>query len=315
MITNIPTSDSLDDVALRLYFSAWGHLITILRDFDLAFEPGHDPSVSGWNEERAEYLAACQPELQSVCTLIQQSNELALKARICKVSPFLLLLRSDGKLSTITKNVDFSEFRTLDAVELPAAVNTFCQEALSEQFIQTYNDIRQLRNKIAHLGHPAQIFEPNELLHTLVFQYTELWKHRAWLQDRVEFLSQTRASFFHDGRYTSPHMEVMHELPLTLDILSPSEFRQLFGCAKSKRRYLCHSCIDQGRTKYADLDMDVCKTAILDDTHSSINCLMCGENFRISRSKCTEENCKGTVIGDNDDAYVGMCHTCGEMPT
>ena len=187
MIINIPSPESLNDIALRLHFSAWSSLVNIRFDFDRAFEPGSDPSGDQWSDEWAEYLAACQPELQSVYTLIQQSNELALRARVCSVSPFLLLLGSERKYSTTWRNVDFSEFRTLDAVELPGAVNTFCDETLSDKFIQSYNEVRSLRNKVAHLGYLSKQFNPEELLHTLVAQYVELWRHRNWLSDRVQF--------------------------------------------------------------------------------------------------------------------------------
>jgi hypothetical protein len=218
MIINIPSANDLNDVALRLYFSAWDSLMTILWDFDQAFGTNEDENYEEgvWGEERSEYLRACQPELQSICTLIQQSNELALKAKVCDVSPYLLLLGNDAKFSTTPKDFDFAEFRTLDAVELPAAVNSLCKDPLSDHFIQTFNLIRSLRNKIAHLGLSGKVFHPHELLHILVSQYSELWKGRLWLHDRVDFASQTRSSFFYDYKYTSPHMHVMHEMPYTL---------------------------------------------------------------------------------------------------
>ena len=49
-------------------------------------------------------------------------NELALKAKICAVSPYLLLLRSEPKFSAKVRDIDFSEFRTLDAVDLPPVI-------------------------------------------------------------------------------------------------------------------------------------------------------------------------------------------------
>src|SRR5437762_2351178 len=83
----------------------------------------------------------------------------------------------------VPKDIDFSDFKTLDALELAGAVNTFCEEPLTDKFIQTYNLVRSLRNKIAHLGQADTIFHPDELLRILVFQYAELWKGRAWLRD------------------------------------------------------------------------------------------------------------------------------------
>jgi hypothetical protein len=67
MIVNLPTPQSLDEVALRLYFSAWSSLIRIRADFEAVFEPGDDPrpTEADWGEEWSEYLDGYQPELQA----------------------------------------------------------------------------------------------------------------------------------------------------------------------------------------------------------------------------------------------------------
>lgn len=311
MIANIPTPESLSDVALRLYVSAWSSIVLMRAEFDSMYQD--DPTGKEWREERADYLIACQPELQSICTIIQQSNELALKARICSISPFLLLLRSDAKLSTSPKDIDFSEFRTLDAVELPGAVNTFCSEHLSDRFIQTYNEVRSLRNRISHLGQSSRQILPEELTRILMFQYAELWPGRGWLNDRVRYASTTRRAFFHDGKYATAEMEVMHELPDTLRMMTGAEFKRLFGRPKTTRRYLCHHCIYEASTRYADENLlKTCKTAFLDTSGQALDCAMCAKKFKIARQPCRDPACKGNVIGDDGDDYVGKCHVCGE---
>jgi len=244
--------------------------------------------------------------------LISQSDELALKAKVVEVSPFLLLLKSDVKFSTAPSDIDFSDFRTLDAVELPGAVNRICEEPLTEKFIQTYHRIRSLRNKISHLGQSGTALNPDELLNILIFHYTELWKNRAWLEDRVIFASQTRDSFFHGLGDLSAYSEVMHELPYIFQSISDSHFRKLFGYSRSRRRYLCNVCIGEANYDNADFDLDECKTSFLDETGTNIHCIVCGGSFKVARIKCTETECKGNVIGDNGDEYAGKCHTCGE---
>jgi hypothetical protein len=39
---------------------------------------------------------------------------------------------------------------------------------------------------------------------------------------------------------------------------------------------------------------------------------MGAETFKVVRNPCKDPDCKGNVIGGNDDDYVGICHTCGE---
>lgn len=310
MITNIPAPDELEAISLRLHFSAWANLLSIIVDFDSVFEPSPDDQ-NMWAEEKESYVEACQPELQSICAVIQQSNEMALKARICAVSPYLLLLNAENKLSTQPKRVDFFSLRTLDAVDLPSTVNTFCPTPLSDKFIQEYNSIRALRNSVVHAGKSSKAFSADELLHTQIFLYCELWPTRKWLADRVEYADQTRLAFFHDGRWNSAHAVVMNEISKAYAIFTNGEFKSLFDRPKSTRRYICHDCCYQATTKHGRPDPGSCQTAWLDDdTH--LTCRMCAKTFKVARTRCNEPNCRGDVIGANDDDYVDMCHTCGE---
>jgi hypothetical protein len=312
MIINIPTPQALDDVALRLYFSAWWSIIRIRSDFNETFPPGDDsgPEKGDWKEEWTDYLAGYQPELQAVCSIIQQSNELALKAKVCAVSPYLLLLNSDTKFSTVPRNIEFSELRTLDAVDPPAVVNSLSAKSLSDQYVQAYNKVRSLRNKIAHLGHAGHSFDPEELLDLLISQYIELWSDRAWLKDRVTFASRTGQAFFHDGKHSSAESDVMYELPLILAAVKKSSFKKLFGIDKMTRRYLCHVCVREARTSFSDYDPDESKTAYLKD-ESTIHCLMCGDDYEVKRQVCLAANCKGNVISESEFHGRDVCHTCG----
>lgn len=299
-------------MALRLHFQAWCSLVTIRSDFDAYFDPDHDPSNNAWSQEWSEYLEFCQSDLESILTLIQQSNELALKAKICRVSPFLLLLKSGLNLKSKPGDVDFSDLKTLDATDLPGAVNTFCDEGLSENFIQTYNEIRSLRNKIAHLGKSGESFELERLFDILVFQYVELWKERAWLEDRVNFSSQSRSAFFHDGKYSTAQMDAMLELPDTLRSLSAANFKKLFGRPKKTKRYLCHACFYEADPRgRAALALQMCQTAFLDRPNSQLSCTMCGEQFKVEFKACCDIDCKGKVLSV-EDRWHGKCHVCGQ---
>lgn len=310
MIVNIPAVDELEDISLRLHFAAWADLLSVITEFDEVFEPNAD-NANIWAEEKELYFAACQPELQGICAVIQQSNEMALKARICAVSPYLLLLNADNKLSTQPRKIDFFSLRTLDAVDLPSTANTFCPTPLSDKFTQKYNSIRALRNSVVHVGKVNTAFSADELLHTLIFLYGELWPTRKWLADRVQYAGQTRRAFFHDGRWNSAHAMVMNELPEAYALFTNNEFKSLFGKPKSARRYICHECSYQATTKGGRPDPDRCQTAWLEN-NTHLTCRMCAETFKVVRTPCSKPGCKGNVIGGNDDDYVGMCHTCGE---
>lgn len=308
MIANVPTSENMNKLALRLHFGAWSDLLAMEFQFDEVFDPD---SEFDWSQERAEYFIYCQPELQTICTAIQQSNELALKARVCEVSPYLLLLNSDPSLSTTPKDIDFAMLRTLDAVDLPAAVNSLCPKKISGKFIQTYNQIRSYRNQIAHLGATNKEFRPRELLHLLVAQYLELWPERAWLKNCVEFAAQTRTAFFHDGKYATAHSVAMGEVGQTFDVLTGAEFKALFGRSKTTRRYRCHECMEEASTKWFDARNDGYKTAFVEPDGNALYCIMCGKTIPVVRIKCTVGDCRGNVVSEEGE-YAGVCHSCGK---
>ncbi|MFC3694203.1 hypothetical protein [Chenggangzhangella methanolivorans] len=311
MITNLPTRESLNNVALRIYFRAWSDLLDVWTDFALMFEQTFDvgTAVKDWPTEWEDYLVAAQTDLQSISSLLQQSVELALKARVCAVSPYLLLLDSAMNLSASPKSIDFSELRTLDAVDLPGAVNTLTDQPVSDEFITAYTQLRSRRNKITHLGEAGVTMTPDELMRLAVSLYVAVWPGRQWLADRLDF-ADPRAAWLHDGKYTSTHMVVLHEWPAVVSLLKKGEFKALFGQEKSRRRYLCHDCVYEGDTRYAGLEKPGCGTAYLDESGTVLTCVMCGQTSKVERRKCT--SCPGDVIADNGDDWVGHCHTCGE---
>ena len=311
MITNLPTHESLNNVALRIYFRAWGDLLDVWTDFALMFEQTMDvqAAVENWSTEWKEYLVEAQTDLQSISSALQQSMELALKARVCAVSPYLLLLDSAMKLSASPQAIDFSELRTLDAVDLPGAVNTLTDQPVSDGFITTYTQLRSRRNKITHLGEAGVTMTPSELMRLAVSLYVAVWPDRQWLTDRLNF-ADSRAAWLHDGKYTSTHMVVLHEWPIVVKLLKKGEFKDLFGQEKSRRRYLCHDCVYEGDTRYAGLEKPECGTAYLKASGTELTCIMCDQTSKVERRKCS--SCPGDVIGSDDGKWSGVCHTCGE---
>ncbi|WP_169196964.1 hypothetical protein [Devosia sp. MC1541] len=316
MIVNAPTADALDRVALRLHFRSWTELMGIIEDFALNFEffdpTGLSENKDLWAEEWAEYLQDCQPDLQSIASIVQQANELALKARLCAVSPFLLLLKTDPKFANGAADLDFSELRTLDAVDLPAAVNTFCAKRLSDDFVRTYTELRSLRNKVVHLGDASATFTPQGLMKLMVRQFIELWPNRQWLTEWLAVETGSRYAIFHDGRHQSAHAEVLHRWADAVPLIPKSDFKQLFGYAKSRRRYHCPICAEAARTKWSTPWEDTgSATAFLDGDAGQIHCVACGERFAVARERCRE--CPGDVIAAGDTDAAGCCLSCGSF--
>src|SRR5262249_24578531 len=153
---NVPEADDLRTVSLRLYFKAWAEMAAIVTEWE---EYGHlmyseetqdaleQELTTGWKE----YIGRAQSDLQGIYTLIQQSQEIGIKALICEVSPYLLIKRTDVRASA-SNTWDFTDFPTVDAVELIRVHNIFCATPFSKDFQTQYDEIRRNRNKIYHLG-------------------------------------------------------------------------------------------------------------------------------------------------------------------
>jgi hypothetical protein len=163
MIVNLPSCEGLNTTALTLYFRAWHSIVLMLHEFDQHYpssEPFNLRVEDEWREDRNAYLEECQEDLQAALAVIQQSNELALKSRIADVGPYLLLVNSDLSFSNSPKEIDFGILRTIDAVDLPRAVNTLCPTPLSAAYVEKYTELRILRNQYTHLGDTNVILDP-----------------------------------------------------------------------------------------------------------------------------------------------------------
>lgn len=308
MIENIPESTDFDRAAKASFFAGWNELMHILADFDTAFPPGDGPD-DDWPEERKEYFEHCQVEFGMVVSHAAHANELALKSRICEVSPFLLILGTDPKFKVTQDSIDFSELRTVDAVDLPSMVNTLCGKKLSENFNNRYSNIRKLRNRIAHQGAAGSNFDPINLVLLLSEQYADLWPEKRFLRDWYEYLSSTRFSFFHDGKWSTAGMELVEMLDVFFKTVKSKQIESLTGYEKNKRRYACGECYYSESIGNSGGGIDSYRTAYL-VSDTTLYCQICEGKSSVVRDDCIGQDCKGNVIGD-DAENAGMCLTCG----
>jgi hypothetical protein len=321
MIINIPTRDDLDDMARRLFFKVWFDLEDMLWDFEQTFQIDQESEIGSYAAEAwPEYLASCRPDLQMSAALLQQSLELALKARICKVSPFLLILRSDAKFPSAPGDIDFATLKTLDAIELPNAVNTLTDTPLTTVFIGLYSALRVQRNQYVHMGLIGDKDTPGSLLRTLAVICSEVWPADAILKDYLFYRGSTRTTHFYDGKNSTTERDALYAARRLFDLLEPAEFKVLFGIPKKQRRYLCESCVHTARFDRWGEDTAPYKTAYLVNP-GELTCLICQNEVPVERLSCVTEHCKGNVFSKmpsislasaEDSKTNWYCHTCGE---
>lgn len=312
MIINLPTAGALNTTALKLYFRAWHGIVLILHEFDQHYPGtiGHwvEPDDDSWAEERAEYLEGAQEVLHALLSMIQQSNELALKARIAAVSPYLLLLNNDIAFSATGKGIEFASLRTLDAVDLPKAVNTLTQTPLSSAYIQRYGELRIQRNQYAHLGNTSVALDPAKMCAAMIDQYHELWPDGPWLRDRVD--STHGHEGFFDGKHWSPRQEIMNLLDYDRALIPAAGFKKLFGVKKSAVQFGCHQCQDDWAVGRNGPGMEEAPTAYYDKAKKVMHCLICDADFAAVAKPCSD--CEGKFAAvDSAEFGAGRCFNCG----
>lgn len=308
MITNVPSPDDLETISLQLYFGAFGDAARIVTEFREIITVDLGDSGPEWTE----YVQAAQSELQGIYTLILQSQEIGIKARIARVSPFLLIKRHEARpVRAGSTEYDFSDFQTIDAAELVRVHNTFCDVSLSPEFAEDFDRLRRARNKIAHLGLFNDTLDPLVILQLLFQQYRELYPGRKWLMDRLHFASKHRFAGYDFGSDWSEEGAVLYELWQAVSELTPEQSKIVFGRPHEVARYICPPC-GQALAKHQDgnepYPSDI-PTAFLDESH--VACAMCGQRTPVVRRACLDAECRGDVIAANPE-WDELCLTCGQ---
>jgi len=226
---------------------------------------------------RVETLIKAQRfRITNAVSLLQQSLELFLKAKVAEVSPFFLISGDPRAWPKPDKNnvLDFSEFRTVDAVDLVKLVNTVSKEALPEKFVEQYNKLRIDRNKIVHLDTGNMVFESTVVLLQILGAHAALFPGQNWQRFRQE--NFTPKSTHEDDEYELDYSydSYLTEIAIMLENLQPAQLKAFLGYTKGGRRVDCPNCENlttkhyAGGRQYAQINKD-----------KSIYCIACTTNF------------------------------------
>lgn len=327
MIINVPDHKELEEVSLRLLFKAWAQIASIIGEWDNFadqrtahhFLTGFDdPEVRArtedelkeLEEDRKLYLKAAQNDLQSIYTLIQQSQEIGLKARICEISPYLLLKKKNApSLDKGTSNFDFLDMPTHDAGELPDIHDTFCEKRLSNSFRETYDKIRKNRNKIYHLGIYKNEINPQLLIETIIDQYIELYTNRVWWKDRLQFATN-RWSELQPHDEWNELSEIIHEISRLEKHLSDKQFNFLMAHEKSTERFICYDCVSSASLDHWDSHCSDFPSAYQVESKNVVRCVVCDETTEMTPETCIRPECRCGFKSAYPDA-MDRCMKCG----
>ncbi len=232
-ITNIPTHEDYHIKATELIYDAFNEL---------------------YNENLEKSLAS-----------LYHSSELYLKSLICKESPYILInIHKSGLPQNGEK--DFSDFYSMDAVDLPKMVTFLHGEDILEniydkKFKDIYDKIRKIRNKYIHSSKSIDYCE-KELLLDLLIVFNTFNKDK-------EFLSYFSEGLYNWGEYKKEKKDVTEKYYIkifeqckkgkelnsfsqfifqNLDVKYKKTFYQLpKNYRNNDRRYACYKCTNNNR--------------------------------------------------------------------
>jgi len=299
MITDIPRSSDFREHGVDYLNLGWG--IVLNHYFALVDEKVWGVGLD--SEREAAFWGAAQRELATALSLVAQGTEFLLKAEICQVSPWLLVSRDPGDWPKGCEkgDVQYSEFRTIDAKDLVKVYNTFADCRLPEDFAGIFGSLRHQRNSTMHSVERGLRHVPKPILETILIVSEHLIGTRRWSLERRNFVHRDRYSVLNpEGREEA----VIGELLLVTNLLTNSQTTRFFGFNKKQRRYGCPTC-SQVSMRLAIQ----CRTAQLTPNtpdSSEIFCFTCDKTISVVRSRCSHGDCKGNVILSE----TGECLTC-----
>ena len=303
MILNAPTETDFEKQAVVFLNLAWDAVFELLVDYS---------NIEEWNsfaldgEASKEYWRAAKKPLSIAHALSQQGAELMLKAKIAEVSPYFIIANSpkEWPAKCSQKDVEFADFRTIDAQDLIKVHDTVCQNKLPQSFTNTFTEFRKQRNAIFHTVDNRLRFSV-EVIISYILDTAALCFPKEWPRLRNEYLENKPTS--QAVGIDNVTNQLCHEMNLMIGLLKPKQLSSYFDFNKKQRRYICPSCYWNMNRDY---DTDYPMTAQLKPNKPSstnVFCFVCGENTTVIREDCKEDGCKGNVIHAKDDKE---CLTC-----
>jgi hypothetical protein len=196
MIVGVPDHHDLNDTATGWMNLAWDTAIDEAinyREIEFLFgefgkEYGKDKA-----DEAIEKHWQARLKLNNAISLLQQSLEIFLKAKIAEVSPFLLITGDPQSWPSTDESgrIDFSDFKTLVAVHLCRAAKIVSATRLSDDFLQTYSRLRKERNRIVHLNASIMNAEVSKIIVEILTAHKSLFPHENWVAFRRKYLDST----------------------------------------------------------------------------------------------------------------------------
>lgn len=312
MIIDFPTKDDFFNAATDYLNSSWDSVVELISEFEKIVDLIDDSKHS---VESERYWGSAKQTLISATALVQQAVEFYIKGRIANVSPYLLISGSPQSWpkGCSKKDVEFSLFRTLDAQDLLKVHDTVCGTRFTDQFVQWYEKLRVIRNKVMHTVDKSLTVKPVEVIEFILFAYHYFSDTGSWFESRKHYLDKTPVNsvqmFEEDNTESYTLNALLNEFRTVMEVLTPAKVKLYFNYNKTKRSLHCPSCYQVvSQMDFWDHEFihDCAKTYQLTESEGSYECCICNYNGTLLSKMCEEECCEERLI----DSKSGLCLSC-----
>lgn len=301
MIRDIPTATDFEITGISLLNLAWDTVSSLYLDRE-------NSKITEWDDGGQvleEFWQSAHQHLSNALVLTQQGIEFFVKARIARVSPFLLLDRNpkDWPKGCSENDTPFADFRTLDAQDLIRVHDTVAQQRLNTSFCRRVDGLRRARNSVMHSLDKRLRHSPSDLWISILDASHHLLGPQLWIGTRRKYLEGSPSSLvFSDD---TPAWQLSWECQHLLQILTPSQVSEFLGADLKSRWYICSGC-EIGAPDYFETPPRTAQLRPKGPNATDIFCFVCGITSTVSRRACSDPDCKGNVI----DPSENVCLTC-----
>jgi hypothetical protein len=313
VILDFPTKHDFFNAANDYLNSSWESVIELLTEFEELRGVFED---SEHENESKRYWSSAKQTLISATALVQQAAEFYIKGRISDISPYLLISGSPQSWpkGCSKKDIEFSSFRTLDAQDLLKVHDTVCDERFTDKFIQWFDDLRVIRNKIMHTVDKSLNVAPEEVIDLILFAHHYFSGSKYWFESRREYLEKTPVNSMKsiqedDNCECYILQSLLIDFRIATEVLKPAQIKLYLNFDKKLKSIHCPNCSHSiSRMDFWDHEFihDCGKTYQKSNGSDIYTCKICNHEGSILNKQCSEYNCEGDML----DSKLGICFSC-----
>jgi hypothetical protein len=251
-------------------------------------------------KQEDELLRAIQRPLGICRTLIAQSAEYYLKAKIAEVSPYILIKDEHSKWPG--RDQRFADYRTIDASDLVRVCRSTLADPPSDEFVMLFEELRTVRNFYTHGIAPAPSLTLKDACDEpmrLILAIADFLDSEGWIPTRKWYLNNYSPGQIL-SHYDYAHEELVTDVLWLLERLTPTECRRfLYFDRKVGRNYLCLDCCAGEYDTHPD-------ARFVKVNGEQGYCFVCQRHFPLLLRDCEQPDCKGSV-----SSVEKTCLSCG----